>query len=241
MQLLVSIAGPREARAALAGGADIIDAKDPRTGALGAVRPQVLRAVRSVVGAGRPVSAALGDGGPDALVERRARTAGGIGATFVKVGFWGVDAGARAERRAAAARHGAGELTRVVLVAYADWRRADSLEPAALVAVAAVSGAAGVLLDTAVKTAGLFELLEPGTVGEWIAAAHAAGLSAGLAGSLRGADFSVARALGADLVGVRGAACIGGRSGRVSAVRVSGLSALACPAPRVAPRVPALL
>jgi hypothetical protein len=78
-------------------------------------------------------------------------------------------------------------------------------------------------------------------VGEWIAAAHAAGLSAGLAGSLRGADFSVARALGADLVGVRGAACIGGRSGRVSAVRVSGLSALACPAPRVAPRVPALL
>ena len=237
MQLLVSVAGPREARAALAGGADVIDAKDPRTGALGAVRPQVLRAVRSVVGAGRPVSAALGDGGPDSLVERRARTAGGIGATFVKVGFWGVDAGARAERRAAAARRGAGELTRVVLVAYADWRRADSLEPAALVAVAAVTGAAGVLLDTAVKTAGLFELLEPGAVGDWIAAAHAAGLSAGLAGSLRGADFSVARALGADLVGVRGAACIGGRNGRVSAARVSGLSALACPAPRV----PALL
>lgn len=241
MQLLVSVAGPREARAALAGGADIIDAKDPRNGALGAVRPRVLRAVRSVVGAGRAVSAALGDGGPDALVERRARTAGGIGATFVKVGFWGVDTTARAERRVAAARHGAGELTRVVLVAYADWRRAGSLEPAALVAVAGGNGAAGVLLDTAVKTAGLFELLDPGTVVEWIGAAHAAGLSAGLAGSLRGADLSVARALGADLVGVRGAACIGGRTGRVSAARVSVLSALARPAPRVARRAPALV
>jgi len=103
MQLLVSVAGPREARAALAGGADIIDAKDPRTGALGAVRPQVLRAVRSAVGASRPVSAALGDAGPCALVERRARTAGSIGATFVKVGFLGVGTGALARRRAAAA------------------------------------------------------------------------------------------------------------------------------------------
>ena len=241
MQLLVSVAGPREARVALAGGADVIDAKDPRSGALGAVRSGVLRAVRSVVSAGHPVSAALGDRGPDALVERRARTAGGIGATFVKVGFWGVDTGARAERRAAAARHGAGEPTRVVLVAYADWRRADSVEPAVLVAVAAVTGAAGVLLDTAVKTAGLFELLTPGTVGEWIAAAHAAGLSAGLAGSLQGEDFATARALGADLVGVRGAACIGGRTGHVSAARVSVLSALARPAPRVAARAPALV
>lgn len=239
MQLLVSVAGPREARAALAGGADIIDAKDPRTGALGAVRPQVLRAVRSAVGASRPVSAALGDAGPGALVERRARTAGSIGATFVKVGFLGVDTGALARRRAAAARRGAGELTRVVLVAYADWRRADSLDPAALVAVAADAGAAGVLLDTAVKTAGLFELLDRRTVGDWIAAAHAACLSAGLAGSLQGTDFAVARALGADLVGVRGAACIGGRTGRVSATQVAVLSALARPAPRVA--APALV
>ena len=95
-------------------------------------------------------------------------------------------------------------------------------------------GAAGVLLDTMAKDAGLFMLLDPTTVGEWVAAAHAAGRLAGLAGSLRGTDFATARALGADLVGVRGAACVGGRTGRVSRGRVAALSALARAAPPLA-------
>ena len=53
MRLLVSVADAAEARAALAGGADIIDAKEPRHGALGAVAPDVLRAIRNAVGAER--------------------------------------------------------------------------------------------------------------------------------------------------------------------------------------------
>jgi uncharacterized protein (UPF0264 family) len=235
MQLLVSIAGPSEARAALAGGAAVIDAKDPRQGAMAAVRPEVLRAVRAAVPTTHPLSVVLGDGGRPEPLARRAATASRLAAAFVKVGFRGVATQAHAHRLAAAVRRGAGDLTRVVLVAYADWRRADSLDPGALIAVAAQAGAAGVLLDTAVKARGLFALLDPDAVGAWVAAAHAAGLFAGLAGSLRGADFAPARALGADLVGVRGAACVGGRTGRVSAVRVAELSALARAAP-VAPR-----
>src|SRR2546427_8160121 len=70
MQLLVSVADASEGRAALLGGADVIDAKDPREGALGAVRPEVLGELRAAVGAGRPLSAALGDAGPPVLVER---------------------------------------------------------------------------------------------------------------------------------------------------------------------------
>src|SRR5438132_1455808 len=121
MQLLVSVADASEARAALLGGADVIDAKDPRDGALGAVRVELLGALRSAIGAGRPLGAA-----------------------------------------------------------------------------------------------------------------HGAGLFACLAGSLRGADFATACALGADVVGVRGAACVGGRTGRVSRARVTALSALARSAPLAA-------
>jgi (5-formylfuran-3-yl)methyl phosphate synthase len=234
MRLLVSVTGPREARAALTGGADVIDAKDPRLGALGAVRPAVLRAVRAAVGASGPVSAALGDGAGEPALERRAATAAGLGVAFVKVGFSGAATGPRARRLAAAARRGAGEVTRVVLVAYADWPRADSPDPGAIVSVAAETGAAGVLLDTAVKPAGLFTVLSPDAVGRWVAAAHAAGLFAGLAGSLTAWDFAMARALGADLVGVRGAACVGGRTGRVSPARVAALSALTRAAPLAA-------
>src|SRR5206468_6613096 len=106
--------------------------------------------------------------------------------------------------------------------------------PGALLELAVEIGAAGVLLDTMAKDAGLFMLLDPTTVGEWVAAAHAADRLAGLAGSLRGTDFATARALGADLVGVRGAACVGGRTGRVSRGRVAALSALARAAPPLA-------
>ncbi len=227
MQLLVSVADASEARAALAGGADVIDAKDPHAGPLGAVGPGALAAICAAVGSRRPTSAALGDSGSPAAFERFARAAAELGVAFVKAGFGGVATPVAARRVAAATRRGAGADTRVVLVGYADWRRAGALAPAALLPVAADSGAAGVLLDTAFKDVGLFELLAPGVVRDWAAAAHASGLFACVAGRLAGADFAMARALGADIVGVRGAACVGGRTGRVSRVRVAALRALA--------------
>lgn len=233
MRLLVSVAGPLDARAALAGGADVIDAKDPGRGALGPVGSDALAAIRRVVGPARPLSAALGDARATVAIESAARMAARVGLAFVKVGFAGVARAARVLRLAEAARDGAGPGSGVVLVAYADWRRVASLAPARLVAVAAELGAAGVLLDTAHKDAPLFALESPRTVGAWIEAAHAAGLFAALAGSLTGRDFATARALGADLVGVRGAACRGGRSGPVSVARVAALRALIGPAPGV--------
>src|SRR5437660_622021 len=67
-------------------------------------------------------------------------------------------------------------------------------------------------------------------------AAHAAGLFAALAGGLSDADFPTVRVLGADLVGVRGAACVGGRTGRIAADRVAALRALTGAPARVAVR-----
>src|SRR3954470_2353055 len=86
MRLLVSVASAREAEAALAGGADLIDAKDPSQGALGAVTLEALRAIQSAVGGARPVTAALGDVKDEAAVETAAR-AFGRAAAFVKLGF----------------------------------------------------------------------------------------------------------------------------------------------------------
>ncbi|MGH7675643.1 MAG: (5-formylfuran-3-yl)methyl phosphate synthase, partial [Gemmatimonadales bacterium] len=90
MQLLVSVAGAREARTALLGGADLIDAKDPERGALGAVTPGVLRSIYAAVHSRRPVSAALGDAVDEARVARRVSAAAAIGVAYVKVGFRGI-------------------------------------------------------------------------------------------------------------------------------------------------------
>src|SRR2546428_13847123 len=103
MQLLVSVADASEGRAALLGGADVIDAKDPREGAPGAVRPEVLGELRAAVGAGRRLSAALGGAGPPGLVEGPAPAAPRPRATFVKGGFRGAAPASPAPRRPAAA------------------------------------------------------------------------------------------------------------------------------------------
>ena len=231
MQLLVSVASAAEARAALAGGADVIDAKDPQSGALGAVSVEVLREIHAAVAGSRPVTAALGDATDEGRVERDARAFAGAGAALVKIGFAGVTCPERiaaltaaAVRGVTASRH---DRPGVVAVAYADSDPATSLPPDALVALAARVGADGLLLDTADKAGpGLRQLVTPGALAAWVANVHTAGLLVALAGKLTGADFPFVHDAGADIAGVRGAACEGGRIGRVTVERVRRLREL---------------
>jgi (5-formylfuran-3-yl)methyl phosphate synthase len=227
MRLLVSVAGVLEARAALAGGADVIDAKDPGRGALGALAPGRLRAIGDAVAGRRPLSAALGDA-PDRRALGLAACAVELGVTYVKIGFRGVTAATLSPLADAARRATTASL---ILVAYADWRRAGAPAPRHILEAAARTGADGVLLDTALKDARLFDLMSRAALEAWVAAVRAAGLVTAVAGSLDGADLSVIRGVGADIAGVRGAACEGGRTGRVSEARVAALSALARGAP----------
>jgi uncharacterized protein (UPF0264 family) len=237
MQLLVSVSTAAEASAALAGGADVIDAKDPSAGALGAVSADVFRDICAGVAGARVVTAAIGDATDEAATEQMAATFAAAGAALVKVGFAGITAADRIEELLAAAIRGArsgsmcsSEVARVVAVAYADADRAGSIAPSVLIHIAARARAAGVLLDTADKTApGLRELIAPAALARWVGAAHDAGLLAALAGKLSADDLPFVREVCADIAGVRGAACEGGRSGRVSSEKVALLRMLCQP------------
>jgi len=90
VRLLVSVVSAEEARRAVAGGADIVDVKDPGEGALGAPAPAVVSEVAQVVGGAVPVSVALGDL-PDLphTAALAARGAALSGAAYVKVGLRG--------------------------------------------------------------------------------------------------------------------------------------------------------
>ena len=234
MQLLVSVASGAEASAALAGGADLIDAKDPLAGALGAVSPEVLHEIHAVSAGRRPVTAALGDLADEGAIERAAVASAAAGARFVKVGFAGIASAERVAaliRAAVRATAGSDRHAGVVAVGYADADRARSLAPAVLVDVAARSGAQGILIDTADKhEPGLCELVAPDTLAAWVKQAHGVRLLVALAGQLTADDLPFLRNIGADIVGVRGAACDGGRTGRVNADRVRALHALCAPA-----------
>jgi len=228
MQLLVSVADSIEARHAVDGGADLIDAKDPLTGALGAVSLDTLRQIHAAVQGRRVVTAALGDANDEETIERAAFAYGRSGIGFVKVGFAGTTDISRVKRLTLSAVRGVRATgpphCGVVAVAYADTGGTTSVNPTALVDVAARSGARGVLLDTAQKDGpGLLRLVSPAALERWVALAHRAGLIVALAGKLTADDLPVICETRADIVGVRGAVCEEGRSSRVTAERVRAL------------------
>jgi uncharacterized protein (UPF0264 family) len=240
MRLLVSVAEAADARAAIDGGADIIDIKDPRRDALAAVSESQLRAITAEVGGERPVSVALGDIGGSAWSSSAGQEGGGVaglataapaaGAAFLKLGFAVGVTSSRAHwfatrLMARVAPRASRNSCQIVVAAYAD-ASPKQLDRFSVLDVADRCGAAGVLLDTREKRGrGLFDVLSGAAVAAWVETAHDADLMVALAGSLRAEDLAVAREVGADLVGVRGAACEGGRAGRVSVSRVRALVA----------------
>jgi uncharacterized protein (UPF0264 family) len=236
MKLLVSVVDADEARAAAEAGADIIDVKNPAEGSLGAPSPAVIAAVRAVVE--QPVSAAIGDmpnlPGTAALAALGAASSG---AAYVKVGLWGVSTEDDAVALLRAVRHAVPGAV-VVAAAYADARRVTSdsvgpltrrasrppLAPELLPRVARAAGVEVCLLDTAIKDGrGLLEWLSPAP---FVAEAHDLGLEVALAGALRAEDLPVVRDAGADIAGVRSAACVGGRSGSLDGALVAAMREL---------------
>ena len=228
MKLLISVRSRPEAEAALAGGADIIDAKEPATGALGPVTIATFATIVAAAGRATVVSAALGDAADERQVETGARAFADAGAAFVKLGFAGITDGGRIVRLIAAAKQGASRShASVIAVAYADHDRVDAAGPALIVDLATAGGADGVLLDTAMKDGpGVRGLLSDRALRDWVNAVHAAGMSAAVAGRLGETDLGALMHIGADIAGVRGAACDGGRNGTVTVARVRRLAEL---------------
>jgi (5-formylfuran-3-yl)methyl phosphate synthase len=226
VKLLVSVVSAAEARAALAGGADIIDVKDPREGALGAPSPRTLAEVVAAVDGAAPVSVALGDL-PD-LPHTAALAACGAaacGVDYVKLGLRGVRgleravalvtavADALAARAGAAGAGAAGAGPAVIAAAYADGLAADppAFDPALLPELVARTGIEGALIDTLAKDGrGLYGSLSEAAVGDLVARTRAAGGSFGVAGQLRTGELTRVEA---DIVGVRSAVCRGGDRG----------------------------
>jgi uncharacterized protein (UPF0264 family) len=230
MKLLVSVVNAGEARTAASAGADIVDVKNPAEGSLGAPSPAVIAGVRAAVPGELPVSAAIGDmpnlPGTAALA---ALGAAASGATFVKVGLWGVSTADDAVALLRAVVDALPE-TMVVAAAYADAQRVEHapLAPELLPRVSLAAGVDACMLDTAVKDGRcLLEWLSPEALRALVAEAHTAGLEVALAGALAASDLPVVRDIGADIAGVRSAACGDGRrSAPLDAARVRALVAV---------------
>lgn len=230
VQLLVSVRHATEAGAALQGGADIIDAKEPDNGALGACDAKTISSIADTVRSSRPLSVACGE-----LLAANSQTSNhlspadfkGPGCRAIQYRKYGLAGAAEIDWHAAAAtlsnEQYAGEL---VIVTYADFARVAAPDPREVMAWASQQPNVNLLIDTAVKDGtGLFDWLEESVIVELIATAKLHDLMIGLAGSLNGEAFRRAVMMGPHIVGVRGAACESGqRSSTVSASLVRELA-----------------
>lgn len=214
--LLVSVRTAAEARDALAGGASIIDVKEPSHGPLGAAAAEIAAAVGHVAAGRVPWTMACGElraGGAAADLVPRIVAAGAPPPAAAKAGPAGLTI---EEWRRAFLEFVRGLPAGVepIAVAYADWRRTSSPEPLELIDASAAAGCRTLLFDTGDKSGPA--LLSPeiaAAAGRWIAAAHRAGLVVAAGGRITFDDIPRALDLGAQVVALRGAVCRGGRTG----------------------------
>ena len=217
---LASVLEAAEATVALAGGAGLIDCKNPSAGALGALEPIQIQSVVAAVAGRVPVSATIGDLPCDAVVMVTAAEAvAATGVDIVKVGFFGDGDPREAIAALGAANLGHANLGKTRLVAVL---MADRAPDFSLIPLLAKAGFTGVMLDTADKSSGaLPDVLDRKTLSDFIARAHGFGLAAGLAGSLRLDHIAGLVALSPDIIGFRGALCNGRRTNGLDAARVT--------------------
>jgi uncharacterized protein (UPF0264 family) len=216
--LLVSVRSAAEARAALDGGADLIDVKEPLRGSLGAADRLVIEEVIAAVGSRVPVSAALGEwrDGPFGSLPP--------GVTYAKCGFAQLSVPVSTVL-------GLWRETAVggqpVLVAYADYQRAGSPDPIRMAVAACHLRFPAFLIDTVGKDgSGLGDWMEMTTLMRIRTQLDRAGVRLALAGSLDAARIHALRTVRPDWFAVRGAACEGGRNGTVCSARVRQLKSL---------------
>ena len=222
-KLLVSVRSKAEALAALAGGAAIIDVKEPRNGSLGRATFDVWREVRQVVPRPIPLSVALGeltDWTADRAVEVPCDVWTGL--TYCKLGLsnaprdW-IDRWRDLRQRLAAS---GASFPAWVAVVYIDWQAARAPAPEAVIeAASAIDACHAVLFDTWDKSKC------PGMDLTWkqqVDRVRASGRLVALAGSLDAAAIRRLAPMSPDIFAVRGSACASGdRLGPIDPERVA--------------------
>ena len=217
MRMLVSVRSVAEAAIAATGGADFIDLKEPRAGALGglpvAVIADIVAALRAA-GSRLPISATIGDLPMHELpaIVQQVQAVAECGVDYVKVG---IEAGPGAAAVLAALSDLPWPIVPVFI--------ADHGLNMALVKQALHFPA--VMADTADKLSGsLFDCVPPEDLLQFVALAREARTMVGLAGALRQAHLRMLQSLAPDFAGFRSAVCAGDRGSALDAGLLRGLA-----------------
>jgi uncharacterized protein (UPF0264 family) len=248
-KLLVSVRHSAETIAALRGGADIIDVKEPSRGSLGRASVRAVLSIAQCVsdrcvgvqqggvrvpdGSTResPLSLALGEvtewlTGDDAWSDDFVRSMSRARPSFLKLGLAGLH---RSESdstpwtaRWLQVRRRINFDCNWVAVAYADHARAQSPSVDAVCAAAVESGCRVLLIDTFQKdNSGLLDFITEEQLNDIRAISAEAGMQLALAGQITPHHLERLLPINPDIIAVRGAVCEGGqRTAQISERKV---------------------
>jgi (5-formylfuran-3-yl)methyl phosphate synthase len=202
----------KDAEESIAGGADIIDVKNPKEGALGANFPWVIKRIKEITPNKLEVSCTLGEvGNLPGSVSLAALGAASLGVDYIKVGLFGIQTPEEAIFLLQNVSRAAKECNpniKIAVAGYADGERIGEINPLLIPEIANKAKVDIAMLDTSVKNGkNLFDYLTIKQLKKFVNSAHGYGLKTALAGSLRKQDLPVVYGLGADVAGLRGAAC----------------------------------
>jgi len=238
MSLLVSVQDVDEAEIAISAKVDWLDVKDPQRGALGCPNLEVALSIERLAHEKSPqlrVSVALGES-CDSNLEGLVRYAQSFrSTTSFKLAF--SDPRMMASTRSGET-HGWCVLFRelvkfipdgrLIPVFYADWREAGAPDWDGILQLAVDTSCKRILIDTFLKNGrGLTDHLPWEQLRSLATIARKNSISLAIAGSIRKSEIPALRTIGADVIGVRGAACKGGnRKDSIDAATLQELTAI---------------
>lgn len=226
--LLVSVRGAAEARAAVVGGADIIDVKEPSVGPLG--RAGVIEAAAAAkASADLPWTIACGElielsgGDLDRYLDALAALQPHRPPWGIKFGLSGVRA-TNWTRDVSAISRALPQAVGLVAVGYADADEIQAPAPEEVIDAAVDAGSSAILIDTFYKRpGGIVASRGLAWLDGIVERCRGTGLPLALAGGLRKDDLAAVAALGPAIVAIRTAACSGGREGNICPKLVASL------------------
>ncbi|QBQ53778.1 (5-formylfuran-3-yl)methyl phosphate synthase [Nitrosococcus wardiae] len=202
---LVSVRNLEEVTTVLAEGPDIIDLKEPKEGALGALPSETICQAVGLIGGRCPTSATIGDlSMKPAPICHAVEQIAATGVNYVKIGLF---PDGRVPDCLVALQPLAVQGVSLVGVMFADKQPNFSW-----ISLMQQAGFTGAMLDTATKDGrNLLSHLSLAELSGFVQAVRSGGLVSGLAGSLSFEDIPKLLPLGADYLGFRSALCCAGQ------------------------------
>lgn len=220
--LLVSVRSLAEAHAVVSSSFEVLDFKEPDNGPLGACHPrtwwQLSDAVEKGEFANKRFSVALGES------SSAFQLASSVPPTieFAKCGPAGIESVLEINRIWDRLRDSLPTQTKLVAVAYADARLANTIEVEQVLEAAITAGLKTFLIDTYSKgSGGTLTCLSTARMERIIKTAQDADCETVIAGRIAFADAPRIIFMGARRIGVRGALCRGTRNGEIDSEEVA--------------------